>query len=98
MGTGPADPVTRPHQAQFWGLGRVAALERPGAWGGLVDLPDTPDATAEELLAGVLAAGSGEDGEDQVAIRGGTVHARRLAGRAAGPGALRSGGTPGAPC
>ncbi|MCQ0021196.1 hypothetical protein LUX39_52290 [Actinomadura madurae] len=46
----------------------------------------------------MLAAGSGEDGEDQVAIRGGTVHARRLAGRAAGPGALRSGGTPGAPC
>ena len=25
--------------AQVWGLGRVAALEYPDRWGGLVDLP-----------------------------------------------------------
>ena len=34
-GEGPPDAV----QAQVWGLGRVAGLEHPGRWGGLVDLP-----------------------------------------------------------
>ena len=34
----PACPV----QAQVWGLGRVAALEHPGRWGGLADLPAGP--------------------------------------------------------
>ncbi|WP_181799015.1 hypothetical protein [Kitasatospora acidiphila] len=33
-----------PEQAQIWGLGRVAALEHPSRWGGLVDLPEKPDA------------------------------------------------------
>ena len=28
-----------PRQARLWGLGRVAALEHPHRWGGLVDLP-----------------------------------------------------------
>ncbi|MEK8173554.1 hypothetical protein NKH77_45440 [Streptomyces sp. M19] len=38
-----------------WGLGRVVALERPGQWGGLVDLPETFDDRAAERLTSVLA-------------------------------------------
>ncbi|MCC3773906.1 SDR family NAD(P)-dependent oxidoreductase, partial [Streptomyces sp. UNOB3_S3] len=61
-------------QAQLWGLGRVAALEHPGAWGGLIDLPQDADARAVAALLGVLADGR----EDQVAIRPAGVLARRL--------------------
>ncbi|MEW2080000.1 type I polyketide synthase, partial [Streptomyces sp. NPDC013433] len=43
VSTGPSDPLTHTAQAQIWGLGRSAALELPGLWGGLVDItaPDT---------------------------------------------------------
>ncbi|MFD0428354.1 hypothetical protein ACFQ60_10340 [Streptomyces zhihengii] len=68
---GPGDPDL----AAVWGLGRVAALELPQRWGGLVDLPAGPDARAAERLAGVLAAAGGED---QVAVRGTGVYGRRL--------------------
>ena len=35
-----ADEVlASPVQAQAWGLGRVAELEHPDRWGGLIDLP-----------------------------------------------------------
>ncbi|GII95954.1 type I polyketide synthase [Sinosporangium siamense] len=61
-------------QAQVWGLGRVAALEHPQTWGGLIDLPAEPDRRTAALVAGLLAAGD----EDQVAVRGGQVFARRL--------------------
>ncbi|WP_438828369.1 type I polyketide synthase [Streptomyces hesseae] len=61
-------------QAQLWGLGRVAALEHPGAWGGLIDLPQDADARAVSALLGVLADGR----EDQVAIRPAGTLARRL--------------------
>ncbi|GAB1818701.1 beta-ketoacyl synthase N-terminal-like domain-containing protein [Herbidospora sp. RD11066] len=63
-----------PAQAQVWGLGRTAALEHPGRWGGLIDLPEVLDDHATTLLAGVLADGR----EDQVAIRADGVHGRRL--------------------
>ncbi|MET8912750.1 SDR family NAD(P)-dependent oxidoreductase, partial [Micromonospora sp. NPDC004551] len=66
----PVDPVA----AATWGLGRVAALEEPGRWGGLVDLPGTVDARAVRRLCGVLASGA----EDQVAVRSSGVFARRL--------------------
>ncbi|MFS1305291.1 SDR family NAD(P)-dependent oxidoreductase, partial [Streptosporangium longisporum] len=75
VSTGPDDPVRQPVQAQTWGLGRVAALEHPGTWGGLVDLPDAPDVTAWDGLCGVLA---GLDEEDQVAIRDTGILVRRL--------------------
>ena len=39
----PGDGVDHPDQALLWGLGRTLALERPDRWGGLVDLPATPD-------------------------------------------------------
>ncbi|WP_343980709.1 type I polyketide synthase, partial [Streptosporangium amethystogenes] len=62
----PGDRVTCPVQAQVWGMGRVAALEHPERWGGLVDLPEVVDGRAAQGLASVLA---GLDGEDQVAVR-----------------------------
>ncbi|MEU7529587.1 SDR family NAD(P)-dependent oxidoreductase [Saccharothrix sp. NPDC042600] len=74
VSTSPADPVTDPDQAQVWGLGRVAALELPQVWGGLVDLPAAVDDRTAAALAGVLAG----IGEDQVAIRPDGVFARRL--------------------
>ncbi|MFJ8888290.1 SDR family NAD(P)-dependent oxidoreductase [Streptomyces sp. NPDC102402] len=73
-------PGERPRQAaaQLWGLGRVAALELPTLWGGLVDLPETATGTEEDeawrLLAEVLGGS-----EDQVAVRGARTHGRRLA-------------------
>ena len=38
MSVGSDDPVVAPEQAPLWGLGRVASLEHPEVWGGLVDL------------------------------------------------------------
>ncbi|WP_443742707.1 beta-ketoacyl reductase [Streptomyces sioyaensis] len=86
---GPAgedDAPTNPDQAGIWGLGRVAALEHPERWGGLIDLPGqaggqvaahgqtTADDQAVALLARILAAGGDED---QLAVRG-AVFGRRL--------------------
>ncbi|MFD4905065.1 type I polyketide synthase [Kitasatospora purpeofusca] len=65
----------RPEQAQVWGLGRVAALEHPLRWGGLVDLPELLDGPALDALCAVLA---GRDGEDQVAVRTPVPLGRRL--------------------
>ncbi|MGV9884779.1 type I polyketide synthase [Streptomyces sp. NPDC003379] len=65
----------RPSQAQVWGLGRVAALEHPERWGGLVDLPDGLGARDAARLGSVLA---GATGEDQVALRPSGLLARRL--------------------
>ncbi|ADI11532.1 modular polyketide synthase [Streptomyces bingchenggensis BCW-1] len=64
-----------PAQAQVWGLGRVAALEHPTAWGGLVDLPASVADLAPDLLCAVLA---GRNGEDQVALRPAGAFGRRL--------------------
>jgi acyl transferase domain-containing protein/acyl carrier protein len=74
-----SDPAPSPNQTALWGLGRVAAEEYPRTWGGLIDLPAqrsaTLDARAGGRLAGVLAAG---DGEDQVALRASGVFVPRL--------------------
>ncbi|MFF3854990.1 type I polyketide synthase [Micromonospora sp. NPDC002575] len=77
---GPADRVDHPLQTLVWGLGRAAAVEQPHRWGGLVDVPATPDESVLRRLAAVLAGGSGED---QVAVRPGGVWGRRLAPAAA---------------
>ncbi|MFB7274946.1 type I polyketide synthase, partial [Streptomyces sp. NPDC056244] len=69
------DEPRHPLQAAVWGLGRVAALEYPERWGGLIDLPETLDERTAAGLTGVLA---GLDGEDQVAVRASAVLARRL--------------------
>ncbi|WP_443728908.1 type I polyketide synthase [Streptomyces buecherae] len=75
VSVGRSDRLASTAQAQVWGLGRVAALEHPQIWGGLVDLPETLDERAVARLAGVLSA---EDGEDETAIRGSGVFGRRL--------------------
>ncbi|MFI9245144.1 SDR family NAD(P)-dependent oxidoreductase [Streptomyces sp. NPDC053086] len=65
-----------PTQAQVWGMGRVAGLESPQRWGGLIDLPAAP---GEETLARLCAVlGGGLGAEDQVAVRDSGVHVRRL--------------------
>ncbi|UUU25869.1 type I polyketide synthase [Streptomyces sp. DSM 40750] len=76
VSVGRSDRLTSPVQAGVWGLGRVAALEHPRIWGGLVDLPGTLDERAVGRLAGVLSA---EGAEEQVAVRGSGVFVRRLA-------------------
>ncbi|WP_030843859.1 type I polyketide synthase [Streptomyces hygroscopicus] len=80
VSVGRSDALTSPTQAMVWALGRVAALELPPLWGGLVDLPETLDERGAARLAGVLSAGSGED---QVAVRGSGVFVRRLVRSAA---------------
>ncbi|MEV6628675.1 beta-ketoacyl synthase N-terminal-like domain-containing protein, partial [Amycolatopsis sp. NPDC051114] len=70
--------VPDPAQAMVWGLGRTAALEHPHRWGGLVDLPTDLDAETLGRLRTIL---SGVTGEDQVALRGAQVLARRLVRR-----------------
>ncbi|WP_345227047.1 type I polyketide synthase, partial [Streptomyces cremeus] len=85
VSTGSADPVVRPVQAAAWGLVRVAALERPHAFHGLVDLPETLSAPAVQRLVSALATAPGEAAEDQLALRGSATYARRLVrGPAAG--------------
>ncbi|WP_232543351.1 SDR family NAD(P)-dependent oxidoreductase, partial [Kitasatospora aureofaciens] len=79
----PGDRVTGLPQAAVWGLGRVAALELPQRWGGLIDLPGTVDRDAAALLAAVLADPAGED---QLAVRRTGLFARRLAATPGGSG------------
>nr|WP_274912459.1 type I polyketide synthase [Streptomyces sp. WZ-12] len=69
------EAVTHPEQAMIWGLGRVVALEHPGLWGGLIDLPHTLDAHTEAGLTRLL---TGDTGEDQLALRPHGTYARRL--------------------
>ncbi|MEU8385691.1 SDR family NAD(P)-dependent oxidoreductase, partial [Streptosporangium sp. NPDC048865] len=73
---GRSDTAPVPAQAAVWGLGRVAALEYPQRWGGLVDLPPAPDRRVLTWLAGLLTV---PGPEDQVAIRPTGVYGRRLA-------------------
>ncbi|MEU4996255.1 type I polyketide synthase, partial [Streptomyces sp. NPDC021622] len=75
VSAGADDAVAGFEQSMLWGLGRVAALEQPGRWGGLVDLPEAQDETTGDLLASVLAE---PNGEDQIALRGGGILGRRL--------------------
>ncbi|WP_269218783.1 type I polyketide synthase [Streptomyces clavuligerus] len=76
VSTGRADGPVSPAQNTAWGLGRVAALEHPRRWGGLVDLPADLDARAAARLCAVLSGRHGD--EDQIAVRATGVHGRRL--------------------
>jgi NADP-dependent 3-hydroxy acid dehydrogenase YdfG/acyl carrier protein len=90
VAAGPGEVPARPLQAMAWGLGRVAALEHPDRWGGLVDLPPVDERPAGGSAAGQLSAVLDERastrlcgvlagcGEDQVAIRASGILARRL--------------------
>ncbi|MEU2396352.1 acyltransferase domain-containing protein, partial [Streptomyces sp. NPDC007369] len=82
VSVGRSDRLVSAVQAQVWGLGRVAALEVPERWGGLVDLPEVWDERAMGRLVGVLAGGVA--GEDQVAVRSSGVFGRRLVRAGAG--------------
>ncbi|WP_406293823.1 SDR family NAD(P)-dependent oxidoreductase [Embleya sp. NBC_00888] len=65
-----------PEQARIWGLGRVAALELPDRWGGLIDLPEHLDADGVERVCRALGNAAHED---QLAIRPAGVFVRRMA-------------------
>ncbi|MDT0543549.1 type I polyketide synthase [Streptomyces lonegramiae] len=84
VAVGRSESVRGVAQAAVWGLGRVAALEFPGRWGGLVDLPEVVDGRAAARFTAVLA---GLGGEDQVAVRASGVYGRRLVAAPAEPGA-----------
>ena len=88
---GRSDAAPDPVQAAVWGLGRVAALELPERWGGLVDLPGVVDGRALDRLVGVVAeaGGVGGVGEDQVAVRSSGVFGRRVVRAVADPGGGR---------
>ncbi|KOV85282.1 type I polyketide synthase [Nocardia sp. NRRL S-836] len=73
VAVGGHERVASPEQAEVWAVGRIAAIEQPRSWGGCVDLPETPDARSAAWLREVLSGS-----EDEVAIRGSGVHARRL--------------------
>jgi acyl transferase domain-containing protein/acyl carrier protein len=73
VSTGHDDKLDNPLQATAWGLGAVAALEQPGRWGGLVDLPAVLDDRTRAGLRSALGSG-----EDQLAVRASGVFARRL--------------------
>ncbi|MFI0976130.1 SDR family NAD(P)-dependent oxidoreductase [Streptomyces sp. NPDC021093] len=75
VSTAPSDSLVHPVQATVWGLGRVAALEYPPYWGGLIDLPERMDDRCGARLGTVLA---GHHGEDEVAVRTGGLFARRI--------------------
>ncbi|MFF2745876.1 type I polyketide synthase [Kitasatospora sp. NPDC058048] len=80
-------------QNLLWGLGRVAALEFPQRWGGLIDLPEVLDTDTAPQLCRVLAGGAGD--EDQVAVRATGCHGRRLVRSALGDTAPRRSWRPG---
>ncbi|MGW0811284.1 SDR family NAD(P)-dependent oxidoreductase [Nonomuraea sp. NPDC002799] len=75
VSVGRFDALDNPVQAQIWGLGRTVGLEHPERWGGLVDLPESPDRSALTRLAAVLG---GSSGEDQMAVRASGVFVPRL--------------------
>ncbi|GHG48275.1 type I polyketide synthase [Amycolatopsis bullii] len=87
--TGPGDAVPEPAQAAVWGAGRIAALEHPGHWGGLVDLPAGGGRGAADGLAAALAAAP----EDQLAVRATGLHVRRLVRSTPGGGTWQPAGT-----
>ncbi|MGW5868672.1 type I polyketide synthase [Streptomyces sp. NPDC055239] len=75
VSVGRSDPLTHPAQSQTWGLGLAVGLEHPGRWGGIVDLPVTPDTRTATRLVSALA---GLADEDQLAIRASGSSVRRL--------------------
>ncbi|MFH8953505.1 type I polyketide synthase, partial [Streptomyces albidoflavus] len=78
VSTGSADAESvSAEAAAVWGLGRVAGLELPRVWGGLIDVPVEADGRVWDRVCGVLAGGAAGF-EDQVAVRASGVFGRRL--------------------
>ncbi|MFD1277120.1 hypothetical protein ACFQ51_50765 [Streptomyces kaempferi] len=88
------DTLNRPLQAMAWGLGRIASMEYPQRWGGLIDLPETMDERAGRRLAAAL---SGLLDEDHIALRPSGLFARRLVRAGDGPARPDRPGRPAAP-
>jgi len=65
-------------QAPLWGLGRTIALEAPGMWGGLLDLPSARRGAGPWAASALAAELLGPDGEDQIAVRDGKRYVARL--------------------
>ncbi|HET7469027.1 MAG TPA: type I polyketide synthase, partial [Gemmatimonadales bacterium] len=81
------EPLTHPVQALTWGLGRVAAIEHPERWGGLLDLPEVSAEVSAKVSAEVpgsaaieplLDAIAGPGDEDEFALRRDGLFVRRL--------------------
>ncbi|MEV8438580.1 beta-ketoacyl synthase N-terminal-like domain-containing protein, partial [Actinosynnema sp. NPDC051121] len=90
VGTDPVDPPHSPAQAAVWGLSRVAKLESPHLWGGLLDLPEAVDGTVLDRVCRVLTA-PGQ--EDQYAVRASGTRVRRLVRADLPAGEFHPGGT-----
>ncbi|PPQ15467.1 polyketide synthase [Bradyrhizobium sp. AC87j1] len=69
---GPKETGGDPLHASLWGLGRVAALEHPELWGGMIDLGDEGD------VDGLINELLGSDGETEIALRESRRYAPRL--------------------
>nr|AHA12078.1 polyketide synthase type 1 [Streptomyces sp. CNH287] len=97
-GTGP-EPVAAA-QTPVWSLAKVAAMEHPNAWGGLLDLDPAAAggaSAADAEAAAVLERLLSDDGQDQLAVRDGRriiprVVRRPAAPRVGTPGSGRRGG------
>ncbi|MFE1978904.1 SDR family NAD(P)-dependent oxidoreductase, partial [Streptomyces hygroscopicus] len=78
VSVGRSDRVGSVKQSLVWGLGRVVGLEYAQRWGGLVDLPESPDAIDERALNRLVGLIGRSGDEDQVAVRATGVFGRRL--------------------
>lgn len=63
-------------QSLAWGVGRVAALEHPELWGGLIDIDAGDPVGMAERVVNAIESG---DGEDQIALRRDGRYVARLA-------------------
>jgi malonyl CoA-acyl carrier protein transacylase/acyl carrier protein len=66
-----------PAQLPVWRLASVAAVERPGSWGGLLDLEARQQEPAADAAA-IVAELAATDGEDRIAVRDGQRLVARL--------------------
>lgn len=62
-------------QSALWGIARVAAVEHPGKWGGLVDLPAEPSLVDFDALGRLV---DGRYDEGIISITGGRLSTARL--------------------
>ncbi|MEU6075138.1 type I polyketide synthase [Micromonospora sp. NPDC047074] len=75
VSVGRTDMLRSPVQSMVWGFGRVAALEHPQRWGGLIDMPEQVDERGADLFVAALTTAGDED---QVAVRPTGLLGRRL--------------------
>jgi malonyl CoA-acyl carrier protein transacylase/aryl carrier-like protein len=68
-----SDDTVDPAQSALWGIPATLATRYPARWGGIVDLPSTPDPVVLRGLGGVLTGP-----ESQVALRRSGLFGRRL--------------------